>query len=146
MLTDYSIGADITEQGRLKLDDQEQFRRAMRAFKRGRVTVHIEVEGARRSIQQNRYYRHVLSLISEHTGDDPEYLHEHFKRAFIEPKEIEVFGNKLTIWTTTEENREDFWEFVEKIRRFVLTELDISTPDPDPALRRRARRSSRRAA
>jgi hypothetical protein len=146
MFTDYTVSAEVTESGRLELADRDAFSRAMRHFKRGRVTVRIQVDRGKRTSQQNRYYRLVLGLVSDHTGDDPEYLHEHFKRAFVEPKVVNVLGSELTIWTTTEEDYDQFWEYVEKIRRFVRDELQIETPEPDPALRGQSRRSKRSAA
>ncbi len=148
MFKDYTMGAEVTKDGRLKLSDREAFTKAMRHFTRGRVTVRVEVDKGKRTTQQNRYYRLVLGIISDSTGDDPEYLHEHFKRAFIEPKTVTVMGEDLTVWTTTEENYDDFWNYVEKIRQFVLNDpaLNIVTPEPDPKLRGKARHSKKSAA
>jgi hypothetical protein len=146
MFRDYTVSGTITEDGRLELADREAFAKAMRHFKRGPVSVRVEVDRGKRTTQQNRFYRLILGIIAEFTGDDPEYLHEHFKRTFIEPKRVEVLGHEITIWTTTEENYDDFWLYIEKIRRFAFDELDIVTPDPDPALRGKSRHAKRRAA
>jgi hypothetical protein len=148
MFTDYTVTAEVTADGKLELLDREAFSRAMRHFKRGRVTVRVEVDRGKRTSQQNRYYRLILGLICDHTGDDPEYLHEHFKRTFLQPKTGVVFGHEIEIWTTTLEDYDAFWEYVEKIRRFVRDEptLNIVTPEPDPSLRGKSRHAKRSAA
>lgn len=147
MFRDYTVSGEVTKDGRLELADRTAFSRAMRHFTRGPVSVRIEVARSKHTDRQRRYYRLILALIADETGDDPEYLHEHFKRAFLPSKTISVFGgDPIEIWTTTEENREAYAEYVEKIRRFALNELQIVTPDPDPALRGKSRHAKRRAA
>lgn len=146
MFRDYTVSGEVTQDGRLELADRTAFSRAMRHFAPGPVTVRIEVDRGKRTGQQNRYYRLVLGLIADETGDDAEYLHEHFKRAFLAPKTVTVLGASIDIWTTTEEDPEAFFEYVEKIRRFALMELKVVTPDPDPALRGKSRHAKRRAA
>ncbi len=143
MFTDYTVSGEVTKDGRLELADRAAFSRAMKHFKAGAVTVRVEIDRGKRTTQQNRYYRLVLGLIADDTGDDAEYLHEHFKRAFIEPKTITVLGESMTIWTTTEEDYDDFWKYVEKIRGFARETLNIVTPEPDPALRGKSRRAKR---
>lgn len=146
MFSDYTVGACVTDDGRLELDDRESFSRAMRSFKRGRVTVRIEVDRGKRTARQNRYYRLVLGLISDHTGHDPDELHELFKHRFLQPEAHTVLGEEIEIWTTTSEDRDSFWEYVDRIRRFALIDLSVETPDPDPALRGQPRRAKRSAA
>lgn len=138
MFTDYTASADVTEDGRLELDDRESFSKAMRSFKRGRVSVRVEIDRQRRSNRANRYYRGVvLHLISEHTGDDPNDLHEHFKRMFTEPVIRTVLGKEIEIYTTREDDSQEFYDFVERVRRFALMDLGVDTPDPDPHFRSR---------
>jgi hypothetical protein len=148
MFTDYEMSADVTEDGRLELLDRQAFSRAMRHFKRGHVTVRVTVDRGKRTNRQNRYYRLILGLISDHTGDDPEYLHEHFKHAYLQPTTVTVFGKEIDIWTTTMEDPEKFWNYVKKIRQFVLNEpaLNIVTPEPDPRFRGKSRHAKRDAA
>lgn len=146
MFTDYTVSAEVTSDGRLELTDRAAFSKAMRHFKRGRVTVRIQVDRGKRTTQQNRFYWLLLNLISEETGHEPDELHECFKQRFLQPRVKEVLGDEIQIYSTTFENYEDFWQYVERIRRFVLTDLGIETPDPDPELRRYGRRKKKEAA
>lgn len=147
MFTDYTVSAEVTSDGRLELEDRAAFSKAMRHFKRGRVTVRIETDRGRRTSQQNRYYRLILGLISEDTGHEADELHELFKHKFLTARTVTVLGEDVDVWTTTLEDYDGFWQYVERIRRFALLELQIETPDSDPALRgRRAARTKKREA
>jgi hypothetical protein len=137
VFTDFTASASIDATGKLVLSDQDAFRSAMRAFKRGRVTVRVEVDRGRRSSQANRYYRLILGIISEDTGHDPDELHEYFKHKFMEPQTVHVFGEPVEMVTTVT-GSDKFTAYVDRIRRFALMDLGISTPEPDPALRRSA--------
>lgn len=143
MFSDYTVTGAVTEDGRLELADRDAFSRAMRHFKRGPVTVRIQVDRGKRTNQANRYYRLILGLISDETGHDPDELHEYFKHRFLAPRMITVLGEEMPIWTTTEENQEDFIAYTERIRRFALMDLGIETPDPDPSMRGKSRHAKR---
>lgn len=143
MFTDLTFSADVTD-GKLTLADLENFRRQMRQFKPGKVTVRVEVDRGKRTNQQNRYYRLVLGLISDDTGDDVDSLHEFFKKKFQEPEIRRTsWGGEIEIWTTASNNPEKFSAYVEDVRRFALVERGIVTPDPDPRLRGKSRHAAR---
>lgn len=144
MFSDYTVTAHVTEDGRLELADRAAFSKAMRHFKRGPVTVRIQVDRGKRSTQANRYYRLILALIADETGHEPDELHELFKHRFLAPKTITVLGEELEYWTTTEENQDDFIAYTERIRRFALMDLGIETPDPDPSMRGKSRHAKRK--
>lgn len=142
MFTDYTIPAEVTADGRLELDDREQFSRAMRTFRPGRVTVRVEVDRGKRSDRANRYYRLILGLISDHTGSEVDELHEYFKAKFIEPQIVKILGEEFELRTTVTKS-DRFTAYVDRIRRFALVDLGVDTPDPDPALRGKSRHAKR---
>jgi hypothetical protein len=142
MFTDLTFSGDVTD-GKLTLSEEASYRRQIRQFKPGKVTIRVEVDRGKRTLQQNRYYRLVLGLISDHTGDEVDDLHEQFKRRFLEPRLVTVLGEEIAIYTTRQENAEKFGEYVDRIRRFALMELQVVTPDPDPALRGKSRHHAR---
>jgi hypothetical protein len=146
MFSDYTVSAEVTEDGRLELSDRDAFSKAMRHFKRGPVTVRIQVDRGKRTSQANRYYRLILGLIADDTGDDPDDLHEFFKRKFLTAEIRNVLGEEVEVWTTVDKDPETFHRYVEDIRRFALIERGIETPDPDPALRGKSRHAKREAA
>lgn len=143
MFDDYTVSAEVTEDGRLELADRAAFSKAMRHFRRGPVTVRIQRDKGKRTSQANRYYRLILGIIGDDTGDDPDYLHDFFKRKFLEPEIVAVMGEEIEIYTSIKDP-ERFTRYVEDIRRFVLMPpLGIVTPDPDPALRGKSRHAKR---
>lgn len=146
MFHDYTVSATVTDDGRLELADRAAFSKAMRHFKRGAVTVRVEVDRGKRSSQANRYYRLVLGLIADETGHDSDELHELFKDKFAAPRTAVVLGEPVEIKSTADDNSDEFREYVECIRRFALMELSIETPDPDPALRGQSRHAKGSAA
>lgn len=143
MFTDYEISGEVTE-GRLEISDRPAFSRAMRHFKSGPVVVRVRRDTGTRTSQANRYYRLVLGLIADETGDDPDYLHDFFKHKFLEPEVVAVLGEEIEIYTSVKDP-ERFHSYVEDIRRFVLMPpLSIETPDPDPAMRGKSRKAKRK--
>lgn len=146
MFSDYTVSAEVTEDGRLELSDRQAFSRAMRHFRRGPVSVRIQVDHGKRSNQANRYYRLVLGLIGDCNGDDSEDLHDFFKKRFLTPEVHTVLGEGIAVYTTRKLSPEQFYEYVENVRRFALTELGVVTPDPDPAMRGRSRHAKKEAA
>lgn len=143
MLTDYTVSALVTDDGRLELDNRGEFSKAMRTFKRGRVTVRVEIDRPKRSNRANRYYfGAVLKLIAEHTGDEPLDLHESLKRKFTQPIVLDVLGEQILVWRTSDDDSQEFYDFVEAVRHFAVTELGVETPDPDPHFKSRRERTA----
>ena len=94
-------------------------------------TVEIRLRKGRRTIPQNRLYRLWLVCISHETGNDVDDLHEYFKRKYLEPKEVNIFGSVEIRYTTTDLTTAQFKEYLDKIQVFASTELAITLPDPD---------------
>ena len=79
-----------------------------------------------RSKQQNRYYWGVvLHLLSEHTGHDPEELHEHF---LIELAPT-VDGLKQSL-RTSDMDTAQMTDYIDKIRNFAARE-GVVIPEPN---------------
>ncbi len=92
----------------------------------GQYRIIIEDSKAKRSNQQNRYYRGiVLPLIAEETGeDDTDALHDFFKEKFLPTKYETVLGEKIKRdKTTTKLNKSEFTEYLLKIERLTGVEL-----------------------
>jgi hypothetical protein len=86
--------------GELAFYDRLKFRFHLQSLEGKRVTVTVEKEKRKRSNQQNKcYWRGVLQLIAEHTGEDPENIHEALKAHFA-PKH--VVGNIVNPSATIE--------------------------------------------
>lgn len=103
------------------------------------IEILIERKHATRSLQANRYYFGVvLKLISEHTGYDVNETHEAMKALFL-PKELAfcdgngVIQGEIVIGGSTRKmNVNEFYDYVERVRRFAAEQLGLNVPDPDP--------------
>jgi hypothetical protein len=111
----------------------------------------VTVEPVRhtRSLSQNAYLWAVpYKMLAEHTGYEPEELHEYFcgcvfgwkdKRVPKTPRNPEGIESVPVRTTTTDEqgkrsvlSAQAFSEFVAYIQRFAAMKCGIIVPDPDP--------------
>jgi hypothetical protein len=84
-----------------------------------------------RSISQNSLMWLWLTCIEQETGTNRDELHDFFKRKFILPEEVEIFGEKILRWTTTDKDTLQFKQYLDKIQIFSNTELSIILPNPE---------------
>lgn len=90
-------------------------------FKSGdKVTLSITNKKPKRTNAQNAYYWHYLGEISKETGNDPETLHELFKKKFISTRIVDVMGEQVEmVGSTTTLKRLEFGEYIDKIAEFT---------------------------
>jgi hypothetical protein len=113
---------------KLFLDKGEKFKQYLAGLNGKRVQVTVEKIKQKRSNQQNRWYWGcILKLISEHTGDTPEDLHEAFLINFA-PKH--VVGNIVVASGSRYLDTVDFGQYCEKVRQWAAEYLSIVIPDP----------------
>jgi hypothetical protein len=124
----------IVTNGKLIIDYNNTIKQEkwVRTLEGKRVEVIIKAERHSRSIPQNSYYWGVvLLLISKETGYTPEELHEFFKRIYLK-KEIIIGGQVYEVSISTKKlNTEQFMDYIEKIKGFVLAKLNLAIPNPD---------------
>ena len=94
-------------------------------------TVEVLQKKANRSISQNSLYWLWLTCIEFETGTERDYLHELFKKKYIEPESKEVFGEQLIFYSTKNKDTLQFKHYLDKIQIFASTELAITLPDPE---------------
>lgn len=88
----------------------------------------------KRSISQNKYYWGVvIEILSSETGFFPEEMHDVLKKKFNpKVKVLKQTGEELLIGgTTTEMETLEFENYLESVRTWALTELDIYIPLPN---------------
>ncbi len=125
------------EGGTLHVRKRAEFKARIRRMKDGEVTVTIARKHATRSEHQNSYWwACCVHLVSEHTGYDPNEVHEIAKQMFL-PKELQLpdehgeLVERVIGGTTTTLNKIEFGEFMERFRRWAAEVLDVHIPDPD---------------
>jgi hypothetical protein len=111
--------------GKLVLNNQKGFLQYVSKFK-GEVFLTIQKLKKIRSLRQNNYYWLYLTIISQETGDNPNDLHEFFKRKILPPRFLKVLGKEIKLpATTTQLSKLDFSKYIEQIE--ILTGI----PAPD---------------
>lgn len=139
-MTAIVTSASVTK-GKLHVRNWNRIAAQLARSKDGEYVITIERKHATRSHQQNRYWWGVcVQLVSEHTGYDPEEVHELAKQMFI-PKRValadgngEVVGEYVLGGSTARLDRLAFGEFIERFRRWAAESLGVVIPDPDGGL------------
>ncbi len=119
--------------GKLSLDKSQQFKEYLQTLNGKRVELTVEKLTHPRTNSQNRYYWGVVvKLIAEHTGHDPEQIHEllkhlhspkwHFQTAPISTSKIPT--------STTRLDTLEFADYTERCRVWANEFLGLSIPLP----------------
>jgi hypothetical protein len=98
------------------------------------VRVTVEPYRKRRSLAQNRlmwmYLTLVAEAVSEHTGHEPEDVHEFFKARFCPAKAHELVGEWVESKSTATLNTVEMTEYLDRIYRFSVERLGLILPTP----------------
>ncbi len=135
------LPAYTTEAGIFHIQNKDRLREWARMNPGKQLMVRIDKRGSRRSTPQNRYYFGVvveevrlglLQLGHELNKDEVHFfLKERFNSVTVENKQghsIDVPGG------TTQLNKTEFGEYIEKIARFASDFLGIVIPQPNESL------------
>ena len=113
---------------KLFLDKAQAFKDYLAGLSGKRVQVTVEKIKRSRTNQQNKYYWGcVVKLIAEHTGHDPEQIHEALK-AMFSPKWY--MGKTAVPTSTTLLDTLSFVEYTEKCRLWANEFLGLQIPLP----------------
>ncbi len=157
MLEQFEAEGYVDDAG-FHLDNLERFRDAARQFKHGRVLFSMKAAGKQtRSQRANRYYwSQVLGPMSKEgsEGDQtPGEIHDAMCSMFLpdERKRVEFFnrmtGEQMEVEIDPRRSSklagDEFFTFVEQVRKFALEFMGVHTEDPDPDYwRKRQRRAA----
>jgi hypothetical protein len=122
--------------GELKILNRKRFNAEIKAFPDCDVQITIKKRG-KRSSQQNRYYWGVIvdeirhELLRRGNRFDSDTIHEFLKQKFNSAKVVvETTGELIEIGkSTTEMNKDEFTEYIERIREWAAQSLEITIPD-----------------
>lgn len=117
----------ISQEGELEFADPERLKQFL-LYNPGELYINIGKNRRKktRSEGENKYYWGVvLQLISEHTGETPEDLHDHFRVRFL------MQGDKFQRpRSTTSLSVTEFEDYLSKIRIFAQQDLNVFIPLP----------------
>jgi hypothetical protein len=94
-------------------------------------TVETLEKRAGRSISQNSLYWLWLTCIEFETGNERNELHDIFKKKWLQPKKVVLFGEEINRYSTANLDTLQFKYYLDKIQIFASAELSITLPDPE---------------
>jgi ATP-dependent phosphoenolpyruvate carboxykinase len=118
-----------------KKPDKERLYNVLKGLKAMPYRVELKENRGKRSLNENAYYWGVVvKILSDYTGDTPDDMHEVLKAKFL--KTVVNFGGEELVmskhtWNLT---TKEFEEYLEQIRIFAQTELDVKIPLPNEYL------------
>lgn len=117
--------------GKLVIHDQQRLKEYLAGIK-GEVEITIKRWRPNRTLNQNAYYWAVcLALVADHTGFDPEEVHQIFEKKFLAYQKP-YKGKRYWFYKRCSSlNTAEFGEYLEKIIRFAGQELGVEIPQPN---------------
>ena len=97
------------------------------------LVLNIEKRRNSRSFLQNNYYWAVLGMVSGHTGHTTNELHAYFGSMFLKVFRLNKLTKKEDQFTlsTKSLNTKQFSNYIEKVRMFANSDLEVYTPTPE---------------
>jgi hypothetical protein len=132
----------VSVDAKLTLDKSQTFKDYLRGLAGKRIQLTVEKIKHSRTNNQNKYYWGVVvKLISQHTGHDPEQIHEllkqmfspkwHFVRSFQPQAQKVILDEVSGIPTSTARlDTIEFVEYTERCRLWANDFLGLSIPLP----------------
>ena len=116
------------QSGKVVFDHPEKYLVHLAGLEGKRVEVSIKKYRKDRSLSQNNFYwAVVVEILGQHFGYEPDECHEALKFQFLK---VHGDGPLPTVRSTTTLNTEEFNDYVERIRRWAITEYGVYIPDP----------------
>jgi hypothetical protein len=101
-------------------------------YKKNGDRTELKKRRSNRSLNQNNLLWLWLSCIEDETGQDRNDLYTYFIKKFAPRKEVEIFGERQTVYLTTSKmNTKQMSKHLERIKIFSARELTISLPEPN---------------
>ena len=118
------------ENQRLKLQDPDSFKSLIVSFDGKEVELTLGKKKDSRTLDQNSYLWAINTLVANELGWEKDDLHEYLKTRFAPKRKITVKGTETIIPKGTSQfTKEEFSEYIERIKRFAAIELGIVVLD-----------------
>lgn len=112
----------------LLLDKWETFATYSHTLNGNRIELVLRKERSQRSNNQNSYYWGVvLPILGDYFGYDADEMHDALKMKFLRHGAADL----ETVKSTTKLNTAEFEDYLERIRRWALTEYSLRVPMPN---------------
>jgi hypothetical protein len=122
----------VEENAVVRFDHPPLYARYLYGLEGKRVEVVIRKERKDRSLRQNSYYWGIaIQMIADHTGYEPDEVHEALKLKFLGRHDREY--NLWKVTSTTKLSAEEFAAYLNRIVRWAAEFLKVYIPDPSQA-------------
>ena len=119
------------EKGKVILDNPNRYLVQISRLEGQPIEVVLRKQKSTRSLNQNNYYWGVVLELLSDNGNTPEEWHEICRQMFLKSFK-EVNGKEMEyVRSTTKLNTAEFEEYLEKIRRWAVQELNFYIPLPN---------------
>lgn len=116
--------------GKIVTFDRQSFQSRIKFIGNGKFFLHISKDRPSRSTQQNRYlWGCVYDLMSKDTGYTADEIHQIMAEMFLGYEK----NGKRFVRSTTTLSTVEMEDYLEKVRRFAATDLNIFIPLPNEA-------------
>jgi len=97
------------------------------------LIIDIKKQSKSRTVQQNRWYWACIKIIADDLGYEEDEAHYYFRQMFLSGFRYNKLSKKEEpfIGSTTKLSTKQFTVYIEKVRRFAIQRLNISTPTPN---------------
>lgn len=97
------------------------------------IEIVIHKKKKHRSVQQNRYYWLVCTMISEYTGFSKEEIHAILKSRFLKVEKVNEVSGVIYdyIKSTTELSTVEYEQYMDSVRQFAAEEFGMNVPMPN---------------
>ena len=134
MSAELTYFAKVSETGEWHGLSKNVLRREVRKLFHGQsIEIRIRRVKKHRSVQQNRYYWLIVTMMADHTGFTKDEMHSILRYKFL--KSERVNDNTGIVYeyvkSTTELSTIEYEEYLEQVRSFGVDELDLRIPMPN---------------
>ena len=118
----------VVEHGMVRWDNPAQIAGWIGTLENKPVEITIRRRRAKRSNQANAYlWGVVYAAVSEHTGYEPEEVHDALKLMFLTDHAAD--GPLPIVKSTAKLTQSEFSDYIERIKRWAATDLGVVIPD-----------------
>lgn len=100
------------------------------------IEIIIHQKRKHRSVQQNRYYWLIVTMLSDQTGYTKEETHAILKSKFLRTEKVNENSGAIYeyVKSTAELSTTEYMDYLESVRQFAAEEFDIQLPEPNEQL------------
>lgn len=134
MTRELTYYAKIAPDGTLQGLPKNKFLKEIRQMFSGeQVEITVHKKKKFRSVQENRYYWLIITMLCDQTGYTKMEMHEILKKEFLLATKVNEETGRIYeyVRSTTELSTTEFEDYMEDVRRFGSEEFGIYLPEPN---------------